>query len=309
VQSTNALIELGRLLKLQGYRFIPVTPATHARVNARPENALANGLDGVFGWSRRFRPDLLPPRMVELLDQADAIEVEGNLLRSRVRFASLDNMLFVHSAFPTTAPDSVFFGPDTYRFANVLRRIPFALGARVVDIGAGSGAGGLYIRRRAAGRIMLVLSDINERALRCAEVNVAINRCHDVEIVHSDVLDGVDGLFDLILANPPYMIDANGPAYRNGGAGGVGLSLRIVRESLPRLARGGTLALYTGTAIRDGRDAFHDEVMLIAAETGFEALYDEIDPDVFGEELDQPPYADVERIAAVSLIMRRRVHA
>jgi len=309
VQSTNALVELGRLLKVQGYRFTPVTPATHVRVNARAQNALANGLEGVFGWSRRFRPDLLPPRMLEFLDDADAIEVEGNLLRSRVRFATLDGMLFAHSAFPTIEPDSVFFGPDTYRFATLLRRIPFALGARVVDIGAGSGAGGLYISRRAGGRIMLVLSDINDRALRHAEINAAINRCRDVTIVHSDVLDGIDGMFDLIVANPPYMIDPGGPAYRNGGADGVGLALRIVREALPRLERRGTLALYTGTAIRDGRDAFHDEVAQIAAETGFETLYDEMDPDVFGEELDRPLYADVERIAAVSLVMRRRVYA
>ena len=309
MQSTNALVELGRLLKSQGYRFTPVTPATHARVNARAHNALANGLDGVFGWSRRFRPDLLPPSMLGLLDDADAIEVEGNLLRSRVRFATLDGMLFAHSAFPTIEPDSVFFGPDTYRFANLLRRIPFALGARVIDIGAGSGAGGLYISRRAGGRIMLVLSDVNDRALRHAEINAAINRCRDVTIVHSDVLEGVDGTFDLIVANPPYMIDPGGPAYRNGGADGIGLALRIVREALPRLARRGTLALYTGTAIRDGRDAFHDEVAQIAAETGFETVYAEIDPDVFGEELDRPRYADVERIAAVSLVMRRRVYA
>jgi methylase of polypeptide subunit release factors len=309
VQSEHALVELGRLLKSQGYRFTPVTPATHARINARPENAVANGIEGVFGWSRRFLPDLLPRRMLELLDDADAIDVEGNLLRSRVRFATLGGMIFVHSAYPTAAPDSVFFGPDTYRFAAVLRRVPFALGARVADIGAGSGAGGLYISRRAGGRIMLVLGDINEHALRHAAVNAAINRCHDVEVVRSDVLDGIDGEFDLIVANPPYMNDPGGPAYRDGGTDGIALSVRIVCESLPRLKRRGTLALYTGTAIRGGRDAFYEQVAPILAESGFEALYEEIDPDVFGDELVQAAYADVERIAAVSLIARRRVYA
>jgi methylase of polypeptide subunit release factors len=127
--------------------------------------------------------------------------------------------------------------------------------------------------------------------------------------VLSDVLDGVDGQFDLIVANPPYMIDPGGPAYRDGGADGIGLALRIVCDSLPRLTRNGTLALYTGTAIRAGRDAFRDEVAPMIATAGFEAQYDEIDPDLFGEELDKPHYADVERIAAVSLIVRSRVHA
>ena len=309
VQSKTALVELGRLLKLQGYRFVPVTPATHGRVNARPENVLANGFEGVFGWSRRFRPDLLPPRMLVLLDDADAVEVEGNLLRSRVRFATLDGMIFVHSAFPATASDAVFFGPDTYRFAAMLRHIPFALGARVLDIGAGSGAGGLTLSRRAGGGITLVLADINPRALRYAEINASINRCREIELVLSDVLDGIDGEFDLIVANPPYMIDPDGPAYRNGGAEGIALALRIVRDALPRLTRNGALAVYSGTAIRDGRDAFYDQVAPIVAEAGFEAIYEEIDPDVFGEELGKRSYADVERIAAVSLIVRKRVHA
>jgi hypothetical protein len=105
------------------------------------------------------------------------------------------------------------------------------------------------------------------------------------------------------------MIDPGGPAYRNGGTDGIGLALRIVRESLPRLTRTGALVLYTGTAIRAGRDTFYDQVASTLAESGFEMRYEEIDPDVFGEELDQPTYADVERIAAVSLIARRRLYA
>jgi methylase of polypeptide subunit release factors len=309
VHPDNALIELGQLLLAHGYRFTPVTPATHARVNARPENALADGLDGVFGWSRKFHPGLLPRRMLDLLDRADALEPEGNALRSRVRFASLDGMLFVHSAFPTVAPDSVFFGPDTYRFAAALGRIACADGARVADVGAGSGAGGLSLLRRAQGRVAVVLGDINPRALRYAAVNAALNGCGGAEIVHSDVLSGIDGMFELIVANPPYMIDPGGPAYRDGGPGGIALSRRIVAEALPRLAAGGTLALYTGTPIRRGRDALRDALDAAVDADRFDLDYREIDPDVFGEELDAPAYAAADRIAAVLLTVRRRVDA
>jgi len=34
--------------------------------------------------------------------------------------------------------------------------------------------------------------------------------------------------------------------------------------------------------------------------------YEEIDPDIFGEELDEPAYADVERIAAVGAVIRKK---
>lgn len=39
---------------------------------------------------------------------------------------------------------------------------------------------------------------------------------------------------------------------------------------------------------------------------GGSTSYDEIDPDVFGEELEQPAYAAAHRIAAVGLVVTRR---
>ncbi len=45
---------------------------------------------------------------------------------------------------PTAERDAVFFGPDTYRFAIFLRH-HVQQAARAVDIGCGSGAGGLAL--------------------------------------------------------------------------------------------------------------------------------------------------------------------
>ncbi|MCM4084732.1 redoxin family protein [Paractinoplanes hotanensis] len=113
-----ALLQLGRTLKESGYSFTTVTPATHERVNHRPGNATARTLRDVFGWSRPFAPDLLPGPIVDLLPTTGAVDTSGELWRSRVRFSSYDGELFVHSAFPTDAPGSVFFGPDTYHMAD-----------------------------------------------------------------------------------------------------------------------------------------------------------------------------------------------
>ena len=129
----------------------------------------------------------------------------------------------------------------------------------------------------------------------------------NVSLAHSDVLDGVTGSFDLIVANPPYMLDARERTYRHGGGAlGLALSLRMVRESLQRLSPGGTLLLYTGVAMVGGEDP-----LLAALRDTLEAsqwawLYEEIDPDVFGEQLLEPGYQRVERIAAVALTVTRR---
>lgn len=147
----RALVELGNELRATGYRFTTTTPETHRRVNERSARlgaGEARELRDVFGWSRPFAPSLLPARWLGLLEQAGALCAAGSgLLRAGVRFSSLDELLLVHSAFPTHEADAVFFGPDTYRFCALLERwAPRA--RRVIDLGCGSGAGGLALRQR-----------------------------------------------------------------------------------------------------------------------------------------------------------------
>jgi len=302
----RALVALGEALRGAGYRFVTVTPQTHRRVferAARRREFEARSLRDVFGWSMPFEPALLPPEMLTCLQNAAAVEPAGSLLRSRVRFSTLGDALFVHSAFPTGEPDAVFFGPDTYRFCAQLRRIaPPA--RRIADVGCGSGAGAIVLSSRRPERV--VSCDVNARALRFARVNHVLAGVRG-ELVSSDVLQNVRGEFDLIVSNPPYMQDPAARTYRHGGGDyGEALSVRIVRECLPRLAPGGVLIVYTGSAIVDGADTFETSVRaaLAAFPRADRAVYEELDPDVFGEELDSPAYANVERIAAVSLTVR-----
>ena len=57
-----ALLQLGRRLQADGYRFITPTPLTHQRVNQRDEGQSADSLRDVFGWSRPFRAGLVVRR-------------------------------------------------------------------------------------------------------------------------------------------------------------------------------------------------------------------------------------------------------
>ena len=72
-----------------------------------------------------------------------------------------------------------------------------------------------------------------------------------------------------------------------------------------RLAGGGRLILYTGSAIIGGADPLREALASALAVRGCSLRYREIDPDVFGEELDGPAYAEVDRIALVAAIATR----
>ncbi|MCU1763035.1 class I SAM-dependent methyltransferase [Pseudomonas sp. 14P_8.1_Bac3] len=303
-----ALLQLGRRLQADGYRFITPTPLTHQRVNDRAFGQSARTLREVFGWSRAFEPGLLSADEQRQLGQAGVLEESNGRLKSRVRWSSLDDLLFVHSGFPTDAADAVFFGPDSYRFAQLIHshlQQSFAPIRRAVDIGCGAGVGAIVIARaRREAEVLAV--DINPAALRLTAVNAALAEVANVSVEASDVLRDVDGSFDLIVANPPYMADPTERAYRHGGgAHGAQLSVRIVEQALNRLAPGGSLVLYTGVAMIDGCDPFLDALAPYLDSTRFAWTYHEIDPDVFGEELLTPGYQRVERIAVVALIVTR----
>jgi methylase of polypeptide subunit release factors len=307
-QADHALLQLGRRLRADGYRFTCVTPATQARVNARPHAQQAHDLRGVFGWSRPFSPSMISADELQQLTAAGVLKGEGELLRSTVRWSSLDDLLLVHSAWPTDSSDAVFFGPDSYRFAQVIRahlqHRPHPV-QHAVDIGCGSGIGALLIAR-AAPHAQVSAVDINPMALRYTAINAVLAGVANVSVEPSDLLAGITGTFDLIVANPPYMLDAGKRTYRHGGGAlGAELSLRIVEQACERLEVGGTLLLYSGVAIVEGRDALHEAVHQRLHGSAFNWAYREVDPDVFGEQLLEPGYEQVERIAAVALTLTR----
>ena len=297
----EALIALGIELKGRGYSFITVTPNTQARVNARAEASRARDLRGVFGWSRPFDEKLLEPSLLALANAAGILHASDDGLRSRVRWSSLGPDLFVHSSYPTDGADSVFFGPDTVRFLAFLRRAAPRRVVRMVDVGCGSGAGGIALARHLDEVGELVLADVNPEALKLARVNAAVAKI-SARCVLSDVLASVADQVDLVISNPPYLVDPNERTYRSGGGAlGASLSLRIAREAASRLFTGGTLLLYTGAAIIDGTDPFRAEVMPLLEASGAAVRYEELDPDVFGEELSSPAYCIADRLAVVGV--------
>ena len=301
---TLALLRLGNLLRARGYHFVTPTPLTHQRVNQRPDNARAKDLRDVFGWSRPFADGTLDEEIVAAMREAQVLQPHALGWISQVRFSSLGDELYVHSPFPTEESDAVFFGPDTYRFTRLLRDYLAHANQplrRIADIGCGAGPGAITAAQLRPGAEVMAL-DINHKALAMTAVNARQAGIYNLRVQRSDLLRDVPGQFDLIIANPPYMLDSQQRTYRHGGGKhGAGLSLAIFDTAMERLAPGGTLLLYTGVAIFAGEDPFLNAIRLSLRDTGWDWDYQEIDPDVFGEELQKPEYAQAERIACVAL--------
>jgi methylase of polypeptide subunit release factors len=299
-----ALLALLGALEARGHAFVTPTPATHARVIARPDRQEATTVADLFGWSLPFRDGVLDDDLRGIVEHAGILEDAGDgRWRSRLRVSSLHGKLFLHSAFPTDDRDAVFFGPDSYRFADLIAAelAGCAPAARIVDIGTGSGVGGIVAAGCCPGA-SVTMTDINRQALRLAAINAAHNRV-EAEFVLTDKLDAIADGIDVALANPPYIIDAEERDYRHGGGlHGGQASLDMAVAAAERLAPGGRLILYTGSAIIRGQDPLRDALAGALTARGCTLRYREIDPDVFGEELEGPLYADVDRIAIIAAI-------
>lgn len=289
-------------------------------MNERPENRWGKTLTDILGWSRPFcinnvsidHEILISMQNAEILVQHENLDVnKGEIWQSLVRVSSLDDELFFHSAYPTTASDSIFFGPDTYRFVRAIKTLiksrPSNIPVRrAIDIGCGAGPGAILMAK-AYPQAEIFAGDINDAALRITQINACLARV-ELTACKSDILKNVDGDFDLIVSNPPYLVDPSKRRYRHGGGAlGSALSLDILNESIERLAPEGTLLLYTGSPIVHGNDIFYNDVKTILQGKNLCWSYEEMDPDVFGEELLCEAYSQTDRIAAIVLIVTKCV--
>lgn len=299
----DALVALLHRLDRSGYDFVTPTPLTHERVvSARHEPA--SSLRDIFGWSLPFSAAAIEPELLELLRTAEAVTGSGGELRSRYRVSRVGGHLFLHSAYPTDQADSIFLGPDTYRFVRFVAQQGPIAASRLIDMGSGSGAGGICAAAMVPDA-SVVLVDSNPEALRLSRINAAAAGVA-VETIEAASLDAVDGEFELVIANPPYLADPAGRAYRDGGGAlGGQCSLDWALSAAARLAPGGRVLLYSGSAIVAGEDALRTGLEQALPALGCTLRYEEIDPDIFGEELDQPAYRGADRIAAIGAVIER----
>jgi release factor glutamine methyltransferase len=113
-------------------------------------------------------------------------------------------------------------------------------GDRVLDMGTGCGIQALA----AAGKAGSVLGvDFNPKAVEVAAANARLNKIHNTEFKASDLFSSVEGRFDLIVFNPPYLPTEGGIVdyALDGGDRGVELILKFIKEAPTYLNPGGRI--------------------------------------------------------------------
>ena len=75
---------------------------------------------------------------------------------------------------------------------------------RILDVGTGTGAIALSLGKHIV-KSLVTGSDIEDKALSLARENKEITNISNVEFIKSDLFENIDGKFDLIISNPPYI--------------------------------------------------------------------------------------------------------
>jgi len=132
---------------------------------------------------------------------------------------------------------------------------------RILEIGTGSGCIAVALAL-AFPDSRVMATDISVDALTVADRNVERHGVGErVTLVRADLFAGIDGVFDLIVSNPPYVPEADiptfPPEYRHeprlalvSGADGMETPARILHHAAPFLSPQGWLALEVGAGIR-----------------------------------------------------------
>lgn len=130
---------------------------------------------------------------------------------------------------------------------------------RLADVGTGSGCLAVALARWLPGAGVVVAIDMSEDALRVARRNITRHDVADrVALVRGDLLAPVEGPFDAIVSNPPYVPTAElvtlQPEIRDyeqvaaldGGPDGLDVIRQLVPQAASRLADGGWLVFEFG---------------------------------------------------------------
>jgi methylase of polypeptide subunit release factors len=148
------------------------------------------------------------------------------------------------------APDHVVgIGAAALTLAQATPRTPVD---RALDIGTGCGVQALHLSRHAT---EVVATDISARALELAATTAALSGRH-WDLRRGSLLEPVAGRrFDLVVANPPFVVSdgAGGYDYRDSGLAGDAVCETLVRGLPGVLADGGTAQLLANWMIAADR--------------------------------------------------------
>jgi release factor glutamine methyltransferase len=153
--------------------------------------------------------------------------------------------------------------PETEELVELLQSRIENRESRIVDVGTGSGVIALSLAKQFP-NAEIVATDISEYALALARENAArIKPGERVQFRKSNLLDDIDGVFDIIVANLPYISTQDRSSLSRevlhdpevalfGGHRGDELICQLIEQAPARLKPGGLLALEIGLDQAEG---------------------------------------------------------
>ncbi len=173
---------------------------------------------------------------------------EGDRLVAAARLIPHDDLVIASDLMETDAGGDHVPGVQrpSNALANLTVRRPVG---RALDIGTGNGIQALLASRHAD---EVVATDLNARALEFARFNAVLNGA-EIEFRRGSLLEPVEGeQFDLVVANPPYVISPESSlVFRDSGLGRDRVSETLV-QGLPALLAEGGLATIMVSWIEEG---------------------------------------------------------
>lgn len=127
---------------------------------------------------------------------------------------------------------------------------------KILDLCTGSGAIGISLARYIQNS-QVICTDISTKALKIAKKNAKANNIQNIEFIESDMFENIKESFDIIVSNPPYIVQnviatldkevQNEPYIAlDGGEDGLDFYKTIANNAYVYLQKGGKLFLEIG---------------------------------------------------------------
>lgn len=271
----NKVLEMEANPDLENEKFILFTPITKAKLE----------LEKILQGSRKNEVDLIIMDVCNVSTKSELAKItrldDEKMTKAKEIAEKCKNGMPLQYASNTAH----FYGIKFYVDQNVLiprfdtellaeqviKYVGEQKGLRILDLCTGSGAIALAIKNNIPSSNTVVGTDISAKALEIANKN-ANDLNLDVSFMKSDCFEKIEGKFDVIVSNPPYIktediksLDSIVRDYEptgalDGGEKGLDFYTIIANEYKKYLTKGGVLMLEIGIdQLEDVKALFKDE--------------------------------------------------
>jgi hypothetical protein len=197
---------------------------------------------------------LRPATLDELIAAGLLERVVPDHVRGTVAIKPFRDLVIAADRTPTGSAEPADFVPGVNSVARILAAHTIRSHVRTtLDVGTGNGIQALVAARHSD---EVLATDLNPRALAYAALNARMNGVTNLGLVQGSWLEPVaDRHFDLIVANPPFVVSPDSASlYRDSGLPTGELGPLLLRESALRLAPGGFAHVTCEWGVAEGQD-------------------------------------------------------